>query len=164
MTARHAHCLNDKTDILEHGDGSHCAEEFDLVEFLHSWTLVQFDSARIELNHRDELSLTILLRPGGIVEDFEIILLDPASAGQQQEEVKRLLTGFLFDRLKAHLEGDIGLHARVRRDHGLLRCFCVDVPLFDWSSHSSGDFFRIYSVISAVSGPALVACATRCSS
>ena len=83
------------------------ADELSLLQYLHSWKLVQFDATRIELSHRDEIAITIVLGAGGIVEDYEIVLLD--SPAQQRskmpgsDELRAILTSFLFDRLRAQL-------------------------------------------------------------
>lgn len=83
------------------------ADEFDLVQYLHGWQIVQYDATRIELSHRNELSITILFGDKGQVEDYELILLDDsknASASTDQKSQNgRMLTSFLFGRLIGHV-------------------------------------------------------------
>lgn len=80
-------------------------DELDLLQYLHGWRLSQYDSTRIELSHRDELSITILFGSQGQVEDFELILLEqpPSEAHEQNTMNRRMLTAFLFDRLVTHV-------------------------------------------------------------
>lgn len=80
-------------------------DELDLLQYLHGWQLTQYDSTRIELCHHNELSITILFGSTGQVEDFELILLESrtSEAHDQNSSNRALLTGFLFDRLVAHV-------------------------------------------------------------
>jgi hypothetical protein len=88
-----------------------CTDELDLLQYLHGWNLVQFDSTHIDLSHRGELGCTLLLKAGGRVEDFEVLLLDTTTSTSAapektaaESELKRNLTSFFFDRLQSHLQ------------------------------------------------------------
>lgn len=80
-------------------------DELDLVQYLHGWQLVQYDATRIELSHRNELSITILFGSGGRVEDYEMVLLAKSSntSSDQKSQNSNMLTSFLFDRLVGHI-------------------------------------------------------------
>lgn len=93
------------------------ADELDLLQYLHGWRLVQFDSTRVELSHRAELGCTLALQPGGVVEDFEVVVLDstPASTTDSHSDMKASLTRYFFDRLQSHLQTvRAGLTAKAR--------------------------------------------------
>lgn len=80
-------------------------DELDLVQYLHGWNLIQYDSTRIELSHHNDLSITILFGARGQVEDYELILLERNSdtGTDQKSQNRKILTSFLFDRLIAHV-------------------------------------------------------------
>lgn len=76
-------------------------DELDLLQYLHGWQLVRFDSTRIELTHRAELGCTLVMRAGGLVEDFEVVLLDDNPG--KKDTLRNSLDRFFFDRLQGHL-------------------------------------------------------------
>ena len=83
-------------------------DQLDLLQYLHSWALVRFDSTRIELSHRDELAITLVLGQAGVVRDYELVLLE-----KKTDDTTRHLTSFLFERLKGHVKNLEGVPAKV---------------------------------------------------
>ena len=84
------------------------AAAFELLVDMSDWQLVEFNASEVRLRYRRELEVTLAIVPGPRVVRCEMVLLPRPAVVDDAASCVPAVRKFLFERLKASIEGGCG--------------------------------------------------------